>query len=181
MKILAFAASNSKQSINKQLVSFAANRLASSTSNNSVELLDINDYEIPIYSIDREQNNGIPQLAHDFLAKIKSADLVMISFAEHNGNYSAAYKNLFDWCTRAEQKIFQDTDVILMATSPGGRGGKSVLEIASAATPRFGANVLGSFSLPSFGNNFDADKQEISNPELLKELDGILKMVYEFS
>jgi len=177
MKILAFAASNSKKSINKQLVSFGANRLASITTDSSVEVLDINNYEMPIFSIDREQDTGIPTLAHDFLAKIKSADLVMISFAEHNGNYSAAYKNLFDWCSRAEQKLFQDTNVILMATSPGGRGGKSVLKIANAATPHFGANVLGSFSMPSFGNNFDTDKQVISNEELLNELDSILKLV----
>jgi len=176
MKILAFAASNSKKSINKQLVSFASTRLTQLKTDSTVDLLDINDYEMPIYSMDREQETGIPQLAHDFLAKIKSADLVMISFAEHNGNYSAAYKNLFDWCSRAEQKLFQDTNVILMATSPGGRGGKSVLEIAEAATPRFGANVLASLSVPSFYDNFDSEKQVISNEDLLNELDRILKL-----
>gem|GEM_PF-3746323 len=33
-------------------------------------------------------------MAHDFLAKLESADALVISFAEHNGSYSAAYKNL---------------------------------------------------------------------------------------
>ncbi|MFT6901054.1 MAG: chromate reductase [Colwellia sp.] len=50
MKIIAFAASSSRQSINKQLVSYAA----SLVENAQVEVLDINDYEMPLYSADRE-------------------------------------------------------------------------------------------------------------------------------
>ena len=65
MKVVAFAASSSQQSINKQLVSYAAGLIAEA----DVELLDINDYELPLYSEDKEKEIGQPQLAHDFLAK----------------------------------------------------------------------------------------------------------------
>jgi NAD(P)H-dependent FMN reductase len=39
-----------------------------------------------------------------FLAKIESADLLVVSMAEHNGNYSTA-SNIFDWCTELMQKF----------------------------------------------------------------------------
>ena len=100
MKIIAFAASSSRQSINKQLVSYAA----SLVENAQVEVLDINDYEMPLYSADREAELGKPQLAQDFLDKIATADALVIGFAEHNGSYTAAYKNLFDWSSRTLQK-----------------------------------------------------------------------------
>ena len=179
MKILAFAASNSKQSINKQLVSYSANQLAALKPHAEIEILDLNDYEMPIYSIDREQESGIPQKALDFLTKIKEADLLMISFAEHNGNYSSAYKNIFDWSSRSEQKIFQQTNTILMATSPGARGGLSVLELAKNTAPFFGANLLGTLSIPSFYDNFDSKTQTLTNEALQTQLVDILKTVEE--
>ena len=65
-KILAFGASSSRNSINKQLATYAASLFQDAT----VEVLDLNDYEMPIYSIDKEKENGIPQLAIDFYNKI---------------------------------------------------------------------------------------------------------------
>jgi NAD(P)H-dependent FMN reductase len=62
-----------------------------------------------------------------------------------------------------------------MATSPGGRGGANVLEIAKNALPRYGANIKATFSLPSFDANFDVVNGKISNPELDKQLRDIVK------
>lgn len=62
-----------------------------------------------------------------------------------------------------------------MATSPGGRGGANVLEIAKNALPRYGADIKATFSLPSFEANFDVEKGVISNPELDNQLKEIVK------
>lgn len=168
-KIIAFGASSSKASINKQLATFAANQFQ----NTSVEVLDLNDYEMPVYSVDKEKDNGIPQLAQDFYAKLGTADAIVISFAEHNGAYSAAFKNIFDWTSRINAKTFQEKPMLLLSTSPGPRGGSSVLEIAKNRFPFQGAVVKGSFSLPSFNNNFDAEKG-IINEDLKNQLLGII-------
>lgn len=164
-KILAFGASSSKKSINKQLATYTANLFK----NAKVDLLDLNDFEMPIYSIDKEKEDGIPQLAHDLYEKIGASDLIVISFAEHNGAYSSAFKNIFDWMSRINGKTFQEKPVLLLATSPGARGGSSVLEIAIKRFPFQGAIVKGSFSLPSFNDNFDAEKG-ITNEDLKKDL-----------
>lgn len=171
-KIIAFGASSSKTSINKQLATYAANQFQ----NASVEVLDLNEFEMPIYSVDKEKDNGIPQLAQDFYAKLGTADAIVISFAEHNGAYSAAFKNIFDWTSRINAKTFQDKQVLLLATSPGPRGGSSVLEIAKNRFPFQGAVVKGSFSLPNFNDNFDAEKG-ITNEDLKNQLLGIISSI----
>ena len=61
MKILAFAASNSRNSINRALIDFAVQRMHAAVAPNAeIEVVDLNDYEMPIYSIDREKDDGIP-------------------------------------------------------------------------------------------------------------------------
>ncbi len=170
MKIIAFAGSNSSHSINKKLATYAASLFKSDDS----EILDLNDYELPLFSVDREEVLGQPQLAKDFLEKLGSADLIVLSLAENNGNYSSAFKNLFDWCSRIRKDVFQDKPMLLMATSPGGRGGKSVLEIAQNNLPRYGADIKAVFSLPSFYENFDSEKDAITNIEKDAELKNIV-------
>ena len=64
MKILAFAASGSRNSINQKLVAYAAELLESGIIDDAqVEIIDINDYEMPLYTVDREQEIGIPEQA----------------------------------------------------------------------------------------------------------------------
>lgn len=166
MDVIAFAASSSKQSINKSLAFYAACMVKGG----NVDLLDLNDYELPLFSVDREEELGQPQLAKDFLAKLENSDAIIISFAEHNGNYSAAYKNLFDWCSRIEGKLFFEKPMILLATSPGGRGATTVLELAAGSIPRFGGDVRASMSVPNFYDNFDIERGVIINDELNDQL-----------
>ena len=171
-RVLAFAASNSIHSINKKLVTYASSLLLDV----EIEILDLNDYEMPIYSIDREKANGIPDLAHQFKAKISASDGIMISFAEHNSAYSAAYKNIYDWVSRIGRSVWDGKPMLLMATSPGGRGAKGVLELAEKSYGRANPNVVGSFSLPGFSKNFD-ETIGLTEPELLSELKAKVAML----
>ena len=171
-KIIAFGASSSRNSINKQLATFAANQFK----NAEVEILDLNDYEMPLFSVDKEKENGIHNLAQQFHDKIGLADFIIISFAEHNGAYSSAFKNLLDWTSRINAKTFQEKPMLLMATSPGARGGSSVLDIATKRFPFQGGIVKGTFSLPTFYENFDA-VHGIINPEFKNQLEEIINSI----
>lgn len=161
MKIIAFAGSPSKNSINKKLATYVAHLFK----NADIEILDLNDYEMPLFTVDIEKTIGKHPLAKAFLDKIASADFIVLSLAENNSNYSAAFKNVFDWCSRIDVKVFQQKPMLLMATSDGKRGGTNVLEIAKNAFPRYGADIKATFSLPSFYENFDMEKGKISNAE----------------
>ena len=159
-KILVFGASNSKESINRSLALHTTSYL------NDFEILslDLNEYEMPLFSIDRENQSGIPDAAKRFKEHIKMVDGIIISFAEHNGTYSAAFKNLFDWASRVENDMWLGRPMFLLATSPGKMGGRFVLEAAKTRFPRMGGNVVASFSLPSFGQNFSKDEGILDEP-----------------
>ncbi len=171
-KIIAFGATSSKNSINKQLATYIAYQFQ----NVEVEILDLNDYEMPIFSVDKEKENGIHILAQQFYNKIGTADLIIISFAEHNGAYTAAFKNILDWTSRINAKTFQEKPMLLLATSPGARGGSTVLEIAKNRFPFQGAIVKGSFSLPNFYENFDV-ASGIINQDMKNQLLGIISSI----
>ena len=170
MKIIAFGASSSKNSINKKLATYAATLFE----NAAIEILDLNDYELPLYSIDKEAELGKPELAGQFLEKLISADILVISLAEHNASFTAAFKNIYDWASRQDKNVFQQKPLLLLATSPGKGGGRNAIETAKISLPRYGGNIKATFFLPSFNENFDVENGKISNAAFDKELKDII-------
>lgn len=173
MKILAFGASNSRASINKILAEYAAKQFQGA----EVEVLDLNDYEMPIYSVDRETQDGVPASALAFAEKIDAADLLIISFAEHNSTYTTAFKNIFDWVSRIkDRKHFGEKPVFVLATATGPGGGKNVVAAFEARAKSSGATVLQSFVLPKYKETFDIEKgivDEEKNAEFQEKLANV--------
>lgn len=170
MKIICFAASSSTKSINKKLVTYTASLIPKA----KIEVLDLNEYELPLYSEDIEREllatSGPPKLATKFREKLASADALIVSFAEHNGSYTASFKNLFDWCTRQGRDVYADKPMLLLSASKGPRGAKTVLEQAVKAIPRFSGDVRASVSVPSFAENYDMETKKITNTEINAQL-----------
>ena len=173
-KILAFGASSSKNSINKTLAAYVANQVKDS----EINLIDLNDYEMPIYSIDKEKQNGVPQKALDFLNIIKDSDGIIISFAEHNGSYSVAFKNIFDWASREVKNVWMNKPMFILGTSPGPGGAKFVLDTAYTRFSHMSSNTVERLSIPNYSDNFDADTG-ITNPVLKTDLNKKLQSFTE--
>ncbi len=178
-KIIAFAGSNSKKSINAQLITHVATKITSAT----VSVVNLTDYDIPMYSIDTEVEKGFPIDVTMLKNKISENDGIIISVNEHNGSISAFFKNVIDWLSRVDRNFLSGKKILLMSTSPGARGGKSALEYAKGVMPYMGGVVVESFSFPSFQENFDTASKAITNPTLdmgvgeviasfLQEVDG---------
>lgn len=153
-KILAIGASSSKNSINRTWANYVAHQIESA----EVTLLDLNDFEMPIYSIDREKENGIPEKAQQFRSLIASHDAIVISLAEHNGSYTTAFKNILDWASRMEGGVWSDKAMFLLSTSPGKRGGATVFGLASKYFQFMSAKIIAGFSLPSFRQFFKPEE-----------------------
>lgn len=171
-KILTLAASTSSTSINAKLVAFASLQL-SELSTIEVISLNLKDYDMPLFCEDRKKESGVPAPAQKFKKLISECDALLISFAEHNGTYTAAFKNLLDWTSVLEGSMWQEKPMCLLATSPGGRGGKGVLQAASDRFPRMGGKVLASFSLPSFKDHFE-EGLGITDEKLAQQLAEVL-------
>ena len=163
--------STSKNSINKILAEFAGGLL----DNVNLTKVDLNDYEMPLFSVDIQSQQGFSKKTIELNGIIKNADGFIISLAEHNGAYSAAFKNVFDWLSRIEGKVWRSKPMLLLSTSPGARGGQSVLDIALGRFPYMGGNIISSMSFPSFNDNFK--NGEIVNEELKS---GLVERIDKF-
>jgi NAD(P)H-dependent FMN reductase len=79
--------------------------------------------------------------------------------------------------TRIEGNFLFKKPMLLMATSPGARGGQTVLTIAEARFPWHDGNIVATYSLPSFDANFENGKitDEELNKELLEQVEKLQK------
>lgn len=153
-KIIAFSGSNSSKSINQKLATIAAGYVK----NVEVEILDLRDYEAPLYGIDLEEEQGIPAGMKELSLKFASADGFIVSSPEHNGSMPAVLKNTIDWLSRIEQKVFGNKPTLFLSTSPGPRGGISALQHLVTIMPFRGANVVGGISIGSFQTKVENNK-----------------------
>jgi NAD(P)H-dependent FMN reductase len=105
---------------------------------------------------------------------LSSADGIIISFAEHNGAYTAAFKNIFDRISRVEKIVWFNKPMFLLATSDGARGAITVLKMAHDRISKGGQLDIPSFSLPNFSQNFDS-KLGIIDENLKIEFNSFIK------
>jgi len=159
-QLIALGGSNSKASINKQLAVYAATQIQEVT----VRIIDLNDFEMPVYGIDLEKEQGIPTAAIQLNTLFSEVDGFVVSLAEHNGSYAAVFKNTLDWLSRVDKQVWKNKPVLLLATSPGARGGQTILNTAKTSFPHLGANIVAHCALPSFHAHYN--KSGIKHPEL---------------
>ncbi len=86
--ILTIGSSNSSKSINKTFAKYVGSLIKPYNKN----IIDINDFEMSVYSVDRQESTGIPDKANKFIKEIEASDAIIISLAEHNGSYRASFK-----------------------------------------------------------------------------------------
>ena len=171
VKILAIGTSSNRVSINLTLAAAAARMVSGA----EVELLTVADYELPLFSDDREKALGQPDLARQFISKIAAADAIVISFAEYNGTYTASFKNIFDWASRIRKQVFQSKASVFLSASQGRGGAQSVLRQALQSSGFWGAKVVASLSVPCFRENFDDRRGELTDITLRKNLDRVMR------
>jgi len=169
-RLLVLGGSISRHSINRQFAIYAASQVP----NTEATVLDLNDFAMPIFSVDLEETEGIPDSARRFLELIRSHDAIVVSLAEHNGSYAVGFKNIYDWVSRLEVKLWSGKPMLLLSTSPGARGGATVHQAASRTFPRMGATLCGSFSLPSFHDHFSAEAG-ITDENLRSQFESAVK------
>jgi len=162
-KIIAFAGSNSSNSINYQLVRYTCDLVTG----HNIQLLNLARFPFPMFSVDLEKQKGYSNSLIEFRDDIAASQGMILSVNEYNSGPSAYYKNVLDWLSRVERNFLDNTKLLLMSTSPGKRGGLSSLAYSEQQLPRFGAEIMATFSMPSFYENFDP-ADGIKDPDLKK-------------
>lgn len=94
-----------------------------------VELVDLTEYEMPMYHGDIEREAGAPDAAAELVERFAAAEHLVIVTPEYNGAFPPLLKNTFDWMSRVDRGFLTHLTVHLAAASPGSRGGAGVLGI----------------------------------------------------
>ncbi len=118
-KALVMAASTRTGSVNQALARHIADRLDNGS---PVEIVDLNDYPLPLYDGDLEERDGIPAAAAVLAGEMASADVLVLVSPEYNGTFTPLLKNTVDWVTRIDPFAFAHLRVLVSA-SPGRGGG----------------------------------------------------------
>lgn len=145
-KILFLAGSVRKGSINKTLASLAANMAEDAGAD--VTLIDLKDYEMPLYNGDLEKEQGLPENAKKLKQIFIEHDGFFIASPEYNSSYSALLKNTIDWLSRPHKdnelplSAYKGKVAALGATSPGALGGLRGLVALRMLLGNIGVTVI---------------------------------------
>jgi len=172
-KILAFAGSTRRDSLNKRLVTFAAAKAREA--GGEVTLIDLRDFALPLYDGDLEEAEGVPANATKLYELMKLHSALLLSCPEYNSSISGVLKNAIDWVSRPRQgepplAAFSAKVAALLSASPGALGGLRGLSQVRSILENIGVLVIpNQVSLPQ------AHKAFTDNGELVDE--GLAKKV----
>jgi NAD(P)H-dependent FMN reductase len=99
-KILCFAGSLRRDSLNKKLVKIAM--AAAQEKGADATFMDLKDLPMPVYDGDIEQAEGLPGNARKQKAIMKEHHAFLIACPEYNSSITGALKNAIDWASRPE-------------------------------------------------------------------------------
>ncbi|MCI5059244.1 MAG: NAD(P)H-dependent oxidoreductase [Flavobacteriales bacterium] len=167
-KIVAFAGSNSNQSINHKLILLIAKYL-----DVEFEILDLKEYPAPVFDPDEEAEKGAPETMKLLKKKMDSANGYIIASPEYNGSMPAVLKNTFDWLSTMGQKILQDKPTVFLSATPGPRGGTAVLNHLVDIMPYRGAIVVGSHGVGEFAKKNDGSV--LTSDEDIKIIESLIR------
>ncbi len=145
-KILAFAGSSRKESFNKRLLAIAV--LGARDAGANVTVIDLADYEMPLFNQDLESEQGIPENALKFKRLLIEHDAFIIASPEYNSAFSPLLKNVIDWASRAESDsepplvAYRGKIAAILAASPGALGGLRGLVFLRMLLANIGVTVL---------------------------------------
>ena len=168
MKILAFAASLRRGSLNRKLIAVAAELARSAGA--EVDLAEFREFELPIYDGDLDAGSGLPSGGLELKRRLDSADAVMIAAPEYNYSIAGPLKNAIDWVSRARPMPWRGKSIYLMSASPSPMGGTRGLWQTRIPLEGCGALVFPDmFALPHANEAFD-ESGRLRDPALAERL-----------
>ena len=154
MKILAFAASLRRSSLNRKLIALAADFARAAGA--EVDLAEFREFELPIYDGDVDASTGLPPGGVELKRRLDQADAVLIAAPEYNYSIAGPLKNAIDWVSRARPMPWRGKSILLMSASPSPMGGIRGLWQTRIPLEGCGALVFPDmFALPHANEAFD--------------------------
>lgn len=182
-KILAFAGSMRKDSLNKKMLRIAVEGAREAGA--EVTLIDLKEFPVPLYDGDIEAESGLPENAIKLQELMLAHDGFLISSPEYNSGISGTLKTYIDWTSRGRGELkagacYGGKAVVVMSASPGNLGGIRALPNVRSILGTMGVHVLpNEFALgkahEAFNDDGSAKSEFVQNT-----LAGLGKALAEF-
>ncbi len=175
-KVLAFAGSTRRDSLNKKLVKFAADKARGA--GGEVTLIDLRDFALPLYDGDLEEAEGAPANANKLYEMMKLHGALLLSCPEYNSSISGVLKNAIDWVSRPRPGepplvAFGGKVAALLSASPGALGGLRGLSHVRSILQNIGVLVIpNQVSVPNAHKAF-AESGELIDEGLSKKVNRL--------
>jgi NAD(P)H-dependent FMN reductase len=140
LKVLVFAASLRKDSVNRKLAALAA-RIAEQDGA-TVDLASMRDFDVPLYDGDVEASQGIPAGAQELRRRLEENDAFIVASPEYNFSMPGILKNLIDWASRIRPQPFDGRHGLLLSASPSFVGGNRGLWVLRMPLEHLGARIF---------------------------------------
>ncbi len=176
-KILLMATSLRKESLNKKLIENSNRILNIEKGNHTFEVIQFNDYALPIFDGDLETQSGLPENAKKLAQKISAADAVIFSTPEYNGGIPGGFKNTIDWLSRVKPMPLTGKHALLLAASPGALGGVRGLWHSRVPLEALGMHVFPEMFGLSVANNAFDEKGILKDAATV---DRLKKLLFQF-
>lgn len=172
IRVLAFAASLRKDSLNRRLIALAQSMAEHHGA--EVDRAEMSEFDCPSYDGDAETAEGIPPGAQRLRDRLLAADAFIIAAPEYNASMSGVLKNAIDWTSRFRPQPFNGKQGMLLSASPSMAGGNRGLWALRVPIEHLGARLYPDmFSLAQAHTAF-RDDGELVNETLRKRLDGLI-------
>lgn len=176
-KILAFAGSARTASVNKMVIAFAAEKARQQGAD--VTLIDLRDFQMPLYDGDLEAEQGPPEAATRLFELMKQHDGLLLSCPEYNSSITPLLKNTIDWVSRpreGEQRLAAFTGKVaaLLSASPGALGGLRGLVHVRSILGSIGVHVIPNQVAVSGAQEAFDDSGEIRDEATAKRIEDVV-------
>jgi NAD(P)H-dependent FMN reductase len=184
-KLIFLSGSIRKDSLNTKLAQLACKIAAELGAN--AEVIDLANYEMPIYNGDLEVESGLPENVQKLKEVFRRADGFFIASPEYNSSFSALLKNSLDWISRPSEAneapliAFNGKVAAISAASPGGFGGLRGLVPLRMMLGNIGVLVIPNQVALSFASNIFDESGDLKDAKQQKMLKAAVEAFVETS
>ena len=139
VRVLVFAASLRRASLNRRLAELAA--VVVEEHGGTADRAAMADFDCPSFNADVEGESGVPPGAQRLRDRLVAADAFLIASPEYNASIPGYLKNAIDWASRIRPQPFNGRQGLLMSASPSMAGGNRGLWSLRVPLEHLGARV----------------------------------------
>ncbi|WP_102868162.1 NADPH-dependent FMN reductase [Pseudovibrio exalbescens] len=183
-KFLVVSGSTRAKSFNTQLAALVGKYLA--LENAEVTRLNLEDYPLPLYNGDLEDEKGVPENAVKLKRLFETHDGIFIASPEYNSSITPLLKNTLDWISRVRDEgeqplsVFRKSIYAVGGASPGLHGTmRGLIHLRTVLEIGLGCTVLPDMITVNYAGKAFAENGDLANEQTQRRLTLLVERLHK--